>query len=130
MQYIVHPEKEHVLRIADEIKNDFFYRWQVDNRTFIVADTGTVAAGMIAYNPKEEQAVHKGPVIKFFKVSYVTCRADYRNRGVASGLLRELFKLAKETGYAIMPGWYEPDGILYIKKKFEQYSREYGVELV
>lgn len=65
-----------------------------------------------------------------FGVGFVSVHKDFKGRGIGKMLVEKLFQLAKKQGKKIRPGYYEPEGSLYIKHVFDRLSVQYGVELV
>jgi len=65
-----------------------------------------------------------------FGVAYVSVHKDYKGTGIGKILVEKLFQLAKKQEKKIRPGYYEREGLLYIKHMFDRLSVQYGVELV
>lgn len=128
MQYIVHPEDDFIHSIGDEANNEFFFHDTVSWRQYIVATEDGKMCGMISYMKRENKI--DGKPVTYYGISAVSTHKEYKNRGIATKLLHMFFEIASREGVAIKPGFYEPEGRMYIKEKIEQFSQDYNVPLI
>lgn len=100
---------------------DIFGPW--DHRRFVGAFIDKKLVGVVCYN----NSSYKDP--NGFGIGYVSTHEDFKNRGVAKGMLNLFFKLAKKNNKKVYNSWYEPEGQLYLKDNglIERLAASHGV---
>lgn len=64
-------------------------------------------------------------------LGYISVAQDYKNKKIATTLLRKLFEKIKELGLkGLRVGYYEPEGEKYLPAVFAKFAQEFDAELL
>jgi len=94
------------------------------NHFFSYFVDGTIVA-VLKLRTGQETMMFEGV---FNSLNFVSVNSEYKNRGIASKLIDEMFLFLKKRGLGdVTITGYEPEGLLYLPKKIEKSSKEYGI---
>lgn len=99
----------------------FHFSLQSYVKSIAIASKDTII-GMLAYNPnyEEENCIH---------LEFITVDPKYQGQGLSSKLLETFILMAKEQNLKVSIGRLTSDGKTKIKKKAQELSKKYSVEL-
>ena len=80
-----------------------------------------VGLGELERKPDKESA---------YWMTFLSVDPEYRGKGCASQLMKEVFRFAKERGFAIESSGYSPDGWKKLKPIQNRLAKEYGVRFI
>jgi len=104
----------------------FGHGWGQPNRHFIYAYEGTKIVGVLKIKIKGEDSCGNPGFCNW--VDYITVDPDYKNKGIATTLIKMMFEYLKEKGEThMLASGYSTFGFHFLRNKLNTLAKEYSI---